>query len=268
MDFEVRTLTTIEEFREHERLQREVWGSDDIDVPVGLMAAGARHGAVLLGAYVQGEMVGILYGFPAITHGKLHHHSHMLGVLPEYRRAGIGLALKYRQREMVREQDLDFITWTVDPLEATNNLFNFGRLGVTCNTYLEDAYGEMEDGLNKGLPSDRFEVHWWVGEPEEAPLPRARNDVPAHAQLVSKTLGEPSTYPIPDIADDLSGRRLKVEVPLNFRRIKEDDFNTAMTWRLHLREVFQEAFSQGYTLVGCVECGDQMVCYVLEKDGA
>lgn len=265
MDFEVRTLTTIEEFREHERLQREIWGSDEIDLPVGLLAASARHGAVLLGAYVGAEMVGILYGFPALTHGNLHHHSHLLGVLPEYRRSGIGLALKQRQRDLVREQGLDLVTWTVDPLEVSNNLFNFGKLGVTCNTYLEDAYGEMDDALNRGLPSDRFEVRWWVGEPEHGPLPRARVELPSDAQTLYDMERTSDGLPFPQVLGDLTGRCVKVGVPLDFRKIKAADPDLALGWRLHLREVFQGAFSQGYTLVGCFRCED-VGFYLLEND--
>lgn len=266
MNYEIRTLTTIEELREHERLQREVWGSDATDVPVPLLAAGARHGAVLLGAYSGAEMVGILYGFPALTDGRRHHHSHMLGVLPAYRRRGIALALKLRQREIVRAQGLEEITWTVDPLEAPNNLFNFGRLGVTCDTYLVDAYGEMEDALNRGLPSDRLEVRWWVGEPEAAPRPRAVTDIPPGARsLAAVGTDEQRGVPVPGSLGALEGPALLVDAPLDYRAVRAADPALALRWRLHLRELFLTAFAEGYTLVGCVRRGD-LGTYVLRRD--
>ncbi|MDP9379400.1 MAG: hypothetical protein M3Q29_04480 [Chloroflexota bacterium] len=276
MDFEVRTLTTVEEFRTHERLQREIWGSDAIDVPANLLAAGARYGAVLLGAYKGSEMVGILYGFPALTRGRMHHHSHMLGVLTEHRRSGIGLALKMRQREIVRSQGLEMITWTVDPLEVGNNLFNFGRLGVTCDTYLVNAYGEMDDALNQGLPSDRFEVSWWVGE-GVGPLSGASRDISFEIQKETPCLvrleRDDRELPVPRLQGQSDAEVLLsdaevllMEAPLEYRKVRAADVGLALEWRLRLREVFQGALGRGYVVVACVERGGAG-CYVLRRVG-
>ncbi len=262
MDYEIRTLSSLGEFTEHERLQREIWGSDQIDVPVNLLMASARHGAIVLGAFVDRRMVGILYGFPALTNGQLHHHSHMLGVLQPYRRFGIGLALKLRQREVVRTQGLDEITWTVDPLEVGNNLFNFGRLGVVCDTYIVNAYGEMADALNRGLPSDRFEVRWNV----RAELPRTPRKIsPQAAQITAVTYGE-DELPQPQRVAELAGGECLVTVLRDYRAVRRADADLALRWRLRLRQDFTEAFEAGYTLTGCVE-QDGHGCYVLSKPG-
>ena len=53
-------------------------------------------------------------------------------------------------------------TWTYDPLESGNAVLNIGKLGAVCRCYLRDLYGTMPDVLNAGLPSDRFEVAWWI----------------------------------------------------------------------------------------------------------
>lgn len=262
MDYEIRTLSSLEDFTEHERLQREIWGSNQIDVPVNLLIASARHGAILLGAFVDHRMVGILYGFPALTNGHLHHHSHMLGVLPPYRRFGIGLALKLRQREIVRAQGLDEISWTVDPLEVGNNLFNFGRLGVVCDTYIVNAYGEMADALNRGLPSDRFEVRWNV----RADLPRAPRKMSPHAtKITAVTCGEDGLAE-PQRVAELAGSECLVTVLRDYRAVQQADVDLALRWRLRLRQDFTEAFEAGYTLAGCVE-QDGHGCYVLLKPG-
>lgn len=252
MQYEIRQLSTPAEFREHERLQREVWGSGSPDVRANLLAAGARHGAVVLGAYAGDELAGILYGFPALSDGRLHHHSHLLGVLPEHRRQGAGLALKLRQREIVRVQGIELITWTVDPLELGNNLFNFGTLGVTCRTYLVDAYGEMGDALNRGLPSDRFEVRWDLAQP----LPDRHDTGPADAIVASTIdmqLGE-QLVPHPTIGKPPPP--ILVEAPPDYRAIKAADPDLALAWRLHLREITVRLFDSGYVLTGCVRRGD------------
>ncbi len=260
MDYEIRTLTTVEDFTEHERLQREIWGSDQIDVPVNLLTASARHGGVLLGAFIKRRMVGILYGFPALTNGRFHHHSHMLGVLPPYRRLGIVLALKLRQREIVRAQGLDEITWTVDPLEVGNNVFNFGRLGVVCDTYIVDAYGEMVDALNRGLPSDRLEVRWRVHED----LPRAPRLIPLNATLLTTANMRRDGLPEPRRVAELAGVACLITAPREYRTVQRTDSDLALRWRLHLRRDLTEAFEAGYLLTGCVEY-DGQGCYLLSK---
>ena len=251
MQYQVRQLSTPAEFREHERLQRAVWGSGSPDARANLLAAGARHGAAVLGAYAGDELVGILYDFPALTDGRLHHHSHLLGVLPEHRRRGVGLALKLRQRELVRAQGIDLITWTVDPLELGNNLFNFGSLGVTCRTYLVDAYGEMEDALNRGLPSDRFEVRWDLTRD----LPGQPHAAPADAVVVSAARLGCLDNPVPHPAGGAAPRGVVVEAPLDYRAIKAADPDLALAWCLHVRRIMVRLFESGYAVTGCVRRG-------------
>lgn len=255
-------LSTVEEFRAHERLQREIWGSDRIDVPANLLTASARHGAVLLGAFVERRMIGILYGFPALTDGRVHHHSHMLGVLAPYRRLGIGLALKLRQREIVRAQGLDEITWTVDPLEVGNNLFNFGRLGVVCDTYIVDAYGEMVDVLNRGLPSDRLEVRWMA---REGDLSAPTGASPA-ATVITAAEWRRDGLPEPRRLATLAGVECHIAAPRDYRAVQRADPDLALRWRLHLRQVFAEAFEAGYILTGCVE-QTGLGWYIVSKPG-
>ena len=54
--------------------------------------------------------------------GKPYLHSHMLGVLPEYRNAGVGRLLKLHQREDALARGIDLIEWTFDPLETQKRL--------------------------------------------------------------------------------------------------------------------------------------------------
>ncbi|NJN84274.1 MAG: hypothetical protein HC802_19660, partial [Caldilineaceae bacterium] len=97
---------------------------------------------------------------------KLKACSHMLGVLPEWQGQRVGLRLKLAQREAVLRQGLtDWVTWTYDPLYRPNGVFNIHRLGATCNTYARNVYGELQDDLNRGVPSDRCQVDWRLNSP-------------------------------------------------------------------------------------------------------
>ena len=75
---------------------------------------------------------------------------------------GIGLQLKTAQREAVLAQGIELITWTYDPLESRNAYLNIQKLGAICKLYRRNEYGDMLDELNQGMPSDRFEVEWWI----------------------------------------------------------------------------------------------------------
>jgi predicted GNAT superfamily acetyltransferase len=161
----IEKVTEIQGFHRCEELQRRVWGMEDLSVvPLHLLLTAQKNGGLVLGAFdEQGTMVGFVFGFLGMTdQGQVKHCSHMAGVLPEYQGQQIGYRLKLAQREHVLAQGLDLATWTYDPLEGSNASLNIGKLGVICRTYLRDVYGDTGIQLHLGLPTDRFEVEWWV----------------------------------------------------------------------------------------------------------
>ncbi|HSN73476.1 MAG TPA: GNAT family N-acetyltransferase, partial [Anaerolineae bacterium] len=174
----IHPLTTHDEIHAVEQLQRDAWGVPDLEiVPLHMLITPPRNGGLLLGAYDGERLVGFVFGFLGLTaDGRLKHCSHMAGVHPDYRDQGVGYQLKLAQRGHVLAQGIDLITWTFDPLETRNAGLNFHKLGAVCNTYLRNLYGEMHDVLNAGLPSDRFQVDWWVGSQRVAERLRVRDD--------------------------------------------------------------------------------------------
>ena len=89
---EIRALTTHAEFSDAVRLQQEIWGFDDIELlPVRLFVVATKIGGQAFGAFDGERMVGFCLAIPGLKPGgKSYLHSHMLGVLPEYRDAGVG----------------------------------------------------------------------------------------------------------------------------------------------------------------------------------
>ena len=171
MPIEIRPLDTMEGMLEIEELQRQVWPGSDADiVPAHLLLTVAHNGGVVLGASEGEKLVGFVLGFlgtdsaspDRVAMARLKHCSHMLGVLPGHRDRGIGFELKLAQRQAVIDQGIRLITWTYDPLMSGNAYLNIRKLGAICRRYRRNVYGDMRDELNIGLPSDRFEVEWWV----------------------------------------------------------------------------------------------------------
>jgi predicted GNAT superfamily acetyltransferase len=301
MPLEIRPVQSHAEYRAVEQLQREVWHLDDTEiVPDHLLLTAQKNGGLVLGAFeraagqAQDRLVGFVFGFLGLTpQGQLKHCSHMTGVAPAWQGRGLGYRLKLAQREHVLFQGVDLITWTFDPLESRNAALNFRKLGVTCGTYLRDLYGSMRDGLNVGLPSDRFEVDWWIAstwvvERLQATAPRSTLSQlqamgvpvlnPGGPEATDSTDGTEATDSTDD-TDDMDeaegtvkerpamaagGRRVLVSVPVDFQAIKATDMALARRWRLHTRELFEALFRQGYRAVDLVG-GPGEVCYLLEQ---
>ena len=165
-DLRVALCETVVDFHACEEVQLAVWGEGEREiVPYDILRAIAHGGGTVVGAWDGGQMVGMALSFVAWGAGGAYHHSHLLGVRPEYRRAGVGWRLKMAQRAFVLAQGLNLMTWTFDPLESANAHLNFAKLGVVSQTYLPDFYGAMPEALNAGLPSDRLLVEWRLNTP-------------------------------------------------------------------------------------------------------
>src|SRR5579872_6004387 len=97
---EIKPLTAPEQFRGAVELQKSIWGFDDVDLlPVRFFIVVTRIGGQAFGAYDGDRMVAFCIAIPGLKRDQTYLHSHMLGVLTDYRDYGIGRMLKLRQRE-------------------------------------------------------------------------------------------------------------------------------------------------------------------------
>jgi predicted GNAT superfamily acetyltransferase len=262
----IRIIEKPEEMPAVEELQRLVWAAPDIEiVSKDMLLAVVHNGGLLIGAYVGADLVGVSFGFPGIYSTpdgpNLKHHSHLLAVHPDWRSKGIGFALKRAQWQMVRKQGLDRVTWTYDPLLSRNAHLNIARLGAVCSTYLRSEYGEMLDGLNTGLPSDRFQVDWWINT-QRVRRRLSRRSRPIltidHYRLTEAGFLEarfqqgPLTTQPPLEVPTLTSHLLLIEIPSDFLAMKAADLPLALSWRFYSREVFETAFSAGYLVTDFV----------------
>ncbi len=267
--FTIKLIEDIDEMHRVEDLQRQVWQEGETDiVPAHLMNSAVHNGGLLLGAYVEDELAGFVFGFSGFyttpDGPRLKHYSSMLGVRPEYRDQGMGFALKRAQWQMVRHQGIDRITWTYDPLLSRNAWLNITRLGAVCSTYLRDFYGKMHDVLNQGLPTDRFDVDWWVHSHRvNRRLSRRRRGdltlvhfLSGGAQIVNPAemdvghLLHPIEDPPVPLGKDMP--ILLVEIPADFQALKAADINLSLEWRLHTRAIFETLFKAGYLVTDFV----------------
>ena len=84
-----RDLSGMAEMRLAEDLQRQVWGEGDLPDPADLMFVIQAEGGLVGGAWLDGRLMGYVFGFP--TRDSNVQHSHRLAVLPEARGLGLGM---------------------------------------------------------------------------------------------------------------------------------------------------------------------------------
>jgi predicted GNAT superfamily acetyltransferase len=262
VDVEVRLLTKVGELRAVEDLQQAVWGMPDREVvPRHQLLAAVRNGGVVVGAFLAGELVGFSYAFVGWRDGERVLHSHMTGVLPGLQERDVGYRLKLAQRDWAVRHGYRRVVWTFDPLQSRNAYFNLHKLGARAERYEVDYYGEMDDDLNRGLPTDRLEVDWWVtSEPVVARL---------EGRWTAPELGQ--THPVLEASGDRpgpvaapTGPRVRVEVPPSVGLLRERDPELALLWRLAVRQAFLRCLREGYAAVDFVREGGRGF-YVLER---
>jgi predicted GNAT superfamily acetyltransferase len=264
--WQLRILQTPDEMIAVEELARAVWPGNDLEVvPAHLLLAAAHNGGLVGGAFAGDKLAGFVFGFPGLAATpaglQVKHCSHQLGVHPDYRDRGLGFELKRFQRQIVRDQGIRHITWTYDPLFSRNARLNIAKLGAVCNTYLRDAYGELRDSLNAGLPTDRFQVDWWVDCPRVAALmaeepgeaPKLTDYLRGGARLVNPPNPRGAARPPHEARADCwetdfegAPTTLLMEIPTDFLSLKVADPGLALAWRLGTRAWFELLFSRGF----------------------
>lgn len=238
---EIRLVRTHDEFAACEAMSRDIWGAAERNVvPRELLLTMQHNGGLVHGAFLQtGRLVGFCFAFLGMRDGQLRLCSHQLGVIPELRGTGVGIALKQAQRYDALRLGYELVTWTFDPLEARNAYINLHRLGCIARLYDRDHYGAMEDELNRGLPSDRFEAEWWL---------RRAKPVAAADPLVMVRMSADGE-PVRELLDLSARRAVLISVPPDFQAVKRASLELALRWRMETRAAFEAALAAGLIAV-------------------
>jgi predicted GNAT superfamily acetyltransferase len=271
----IRSLETLSEIAAAEEVQRIAWTMSDLDViPAHALHAMQHSGAVLLGAFDGDRVVGFTFGVlgteenpnrvDQVAAARLKIYSVIAGVLPEYQQHDIGFRLKMAQREFALRIGIRLITWTYDPLESLNARFNIGKLGAVCRRYLRHFHGDMT-GINTGMPTDRFDVDWWVTQNRVAaraerkwrPL-KLEALMAGGALLVNESSFNEAGMPVPPLNYvSRPSNLMLVEIPANIQNIKRADMPLALRWRMHTRDIFENMFASGFIVTDFVPHVDE-----------
>jgi len=224
---EIRAVHDLASFDRCVDLQLAIWNYSEGDlIPRRVFLVAERIGGQVLGAFDGDTMIAFTMGLPGYRNGHAYLHSHMLGVLPEYRNYGIGRRLKLAQREEALARGFDLIEWTFDPLEIKNAYLNITRLGAISRRYKDDFYGPSSSPLQGGLPTDRLYAEWWL-----------------RSKRVENALaGQPALQ----AADEI----VTVPAEIYAWKASEAGRDQAREAQTRNREALKKAFSEGLSVVG------------------
>ena len=225
-DIQVRKCDKLGDFHCCVELQRQIWGEADLEVePVTAFVVAAQTGGQVLGAFDGGRMIGYTLAVVGLREGAPYLHSHMTGVLKDYRDKGVGRMLKLFQRDEAMSRGIRLIQWTFDPLELRNAHFNLNRLGAICREYLPNLYGVTTSPLHRGLATDRLLVEWRLDS----------------ARAVAA---------IKDLVKDPVESRAIIELPAELELWQQENVPEIQTVQARMREEFTKWFARGYAAVG------------------
>jgi len=222
----IRKCEKFEDFQCCVELQRLIWGEADLEVePVTAFVVAAHTGGQVLGAFDGGRMIGYTLAVVGVRNGVPYLHSHMTGVLRDYRDKGVGRMLKLFQRDEALSRGIRLVQWTFDPLELRNAHFNLNRLGAICREYLPNLYGVTTSPLHRGLATDRLLVEWRIDS----------------ARVVAA---------IQNLAKDPGEAAATMELPAELERWQQENAPEIQNVQARMREEFTKWFAKGYAAVG------------------
>lgn len=277
LPYAFRSIERLEELHACEAVAKLVWQVDDRElVPASHLRAVAHGGGLVAGAFQGGALVGFSIGFLARHRHEeaIGFHSHLMGVLPEHRRAGVALRLKRFQRAWCLDHDLRWITWTFDPLQAGSARLNLERLGAVGERYVRDYYGTLGGVRFGSLPTDRLWVRWRLDDERVAQLAAsAATDVAGDEGGADATVAHSGAGPaavdtfLPDAApaeglpwalapgrDEAPGAlalerneaSVRVATPAALEPLLYRDPERALAWRHAVRAAMEAYMPRGY----------------------
>ncbi len=210
----------------------------------------AYHGGIVLAAFDNGKMIGFSFSYPGYRHGHTYLYSHMTGVIDNKKYSGAGYELKMMQRKLAIEYGYDLIAWTFDPIMSLNGYFNTGKLGAVSRTYIDNFYGTMDDGINRGLPTDRLVAEWYINDDIDRSYdnPFFINEIHGYSM---------------DFRDISGEKFIGIRLIKGFYDLKKANLEKAVDIKKDLRIIFHKLFNEGYTLINFDKNENS---YILEKD--
>jgi len=224
---EIREVSEVEELGECVALQREVFALPDLEIsPVRHLIVTRNAGGFTLGAFSANKLIGFVLSVPGFLRDERFFYSHMTAVARDFQSFGVGAKLKWAQRERALSENVKFIKWTFQPVQARNAFFNLEKLGVVIKTYAPNFYGtDYSTSHNQngkfGLDSDRLFAEWYLESEKTVALSKGEKFI--ERSEVVKT----------------------ISIPNDWNNLVKQNPEKAIAEQTRIKEEFQTAFVEG-----------------------
>lgn len=154
----VRPAHTREDCAEIGQVLNDVWmtASTAPVFPDGVLMTFVGTGLCVGGAYDGDRCVGAVVGFLGFEDNQVTARLDYMGVRDGLRDRGVADGLWEFFLSWARLTPAAVATWTFDPTQRRNAHVYLNKYGAHVAAYKPDAYGNRDDGLNSGDPSDRL----------------------------------------------------------------------------------------------------------------
>lgn len=229
-------------------LLESVWGRSDEGVPMNadVLRAIVHAGGCVTCAYdEQDSLVGAAALMPSVP--STVSYSMIAAAREGGRNAGVGWAIKMHQRSWALRHGFTTMAWTFDPLLSRNARFNLVKLGAQAEEYEVAFYGHPTDAISGSDEADRLVVNWDLGSYKVLAACTAVLD----GQQGEATISPPTQATLSRVGPDGAAvfARLGLErwcrVPSDIIALRRSDPDQASWWRMAMRSIFVEAFSDG-----------------------
>jgi len=255
--FVFRRLGKPEELRAAEELQLAGGsGTEEGPVTVPMLRAMQDQGGLVLGAFADIYLAALSVGFLGWDGTTLYHYVQRFLVRSEYRNHGLGRRMGAFLREEVRQQGMDSVRGTFDPLVSRAAFFAVHRLGAVPDQYLVHYYGQQGGDDAVDHESDRVRWSWSLPDPSlderlATPLvqrperdPRFR-EAPA---LLETEVGDHGLR-LPTAVSEPSTPFAQLEIPFDIDLIRQHEAAGLRRWRHAVRDAFRASFDLRYRVV-------------------
>lgn len=247
---EISVVTDSAEIEKFMDIIKSAWASDNaIYQFYDTLHSMAYHGGFLLGAYDDNEMVGMSFSYPGFRNNKVYLYSHMTGVIKNKKYSDVGYKLKMKQKELAIQYGYNLIAWTFDPMMSLNGYFNLNKLGALSRTYIDNFYGTMNDGLNRGVPTDRLVAEWYINDSYDKSYEKPE---------YINSIDDDNIY-FNEIKSDI----IALRIFNNYAELKNDNLNKAIKIKLEYRKIFHELLNKNYTVINFDKSS---YSYIFKKD--
>lgn len=284
---QVETSHDAADYMIYEEIRNEIW-KDPVDSLACARNMAAENyfnegSSLFIAAYIEdgsgnlikdkANLVGFSYGFVGIKDKDvgfidsehISFYSQYTGVKEEYQSVGLGILIKEFQKKILMEVfGVSTVTCTFDPLTGINAYRNIHHFRMEVVKYLENCYTDFTGKLNRlDIPLDRFFVSWDLKREARKPqydinelFDSGKSVILTEVREVAGKSGPIQMDVITGIDLSLDNMLLLVEIPFDFySMLRETDVPDSrvreipVVWRYKAREVFQDLFSRGYSII-------------------